>query len=244
MIHSKVSAENFDSLPAWDLQIRLFARYFLSYARLPKDPFTLLNMGCGTGSALAEIKRIYPKSILHGCDLQDVHVEISRNKNGKIANFYQSDIESINDHYDIIYISNVIEHIETWKKAIDIAATHCDRLYILVPYKELMDINFSCLKHGVDHVSSFDKSSFIYLKEKGYSVEFKVLRTPFAGGHPWKMEIYLRLKSAIKGTPYQHQRELLVAITDFKKRNNFLRKQPFLSRLQTVFNLMLLPKRK
>jgi SAM-dependent methyltransferase len=209
-------------LENWDKQIKTFAKHFLRNVNLPLTSFSLLDVGCGTGGALTEIKAKYPLAILHGCDLEEEHVKLSRERNGSIANFFWSDIAGVVDHYDVIYISNVIEHISDSSSAIAHLLDKCTRLYILVPYKEILDGRVKSSVPGVDHINTFDLNSFKNYDDV-YRVEQRVISTPYAWGDPLRREIGLRLKALITGDKYIVKRELLVSITrrDVKMRNPF-----------------------
>lgn len=201
------------SLENWDKQIRVFAKHFLRNVSFPLSSFSLLDVGCGTGGALREIKRLYPYVILHGCDLEEGHVKISRERNGDIANFFVGDIAGVVDQYDVIYISNVIEHISDYESAISHLLNKCKRLYILVPYKEKLDGQVKSNIPGVDHINTFNIDSFDIYNNGSTKVVARIISTPYAWGDPLRREIGLKLKAAITANEYTVKRELLVSIT-------------------------------
>jgi SAM-dependent methyltransferase len=224
-------------LVMWDEQIRLFARYFLAHARLPLVPFSLLDAGCGTGSALYEIRKCYPHAIVAGCDLEYKHVHISTERNGKYAHIYRADIMELQNHYDIIYISNVIEHIKEWKNAILHLLKCCDRLYILVPFLEdIREVVISNIPID-NHVSSFDIKSFDFLRNYNYKAKIRIIRTPHAWGYPLQREIALRFKSMISRKKFIPQRELLIAISCHDG-NIILPENPFQGLFRSWYNFL------
>jgi SAM-dependent methyltransferase len=225
-----LKSEQQNSLENWDKQIRIFASHFLRNVNLPSSSFSLLDVGCGTEGALAEIKAEYPKAILHGCDLEEEHVRISSKRNGNLATFFLSDISGVRDHYDVIYISNVIEHISDYNSAITHLLNRCKRLYILVPYKEQLDGNVRSNVPGVDHINTFDLDSFKIYDNNEYRVLKRVISTPYAWGDPLKREIGLKFKALITGSQYIVKRELLVSIT----RKNAGMVGPFKNRLMSI----------
>ena len=201
------------SLEAWDRQIALFARYFLRHANLPQGVFSLLDVGCGTGAALRAMRASRPDAVLRGCDAEEEHVAISRRMSGEGASYFVADALGYGGSYDVIYISNLLEHIEAWQAAADHALARCRRLYVLVPYRERIGARRSAVP-GVDHVASFDERSFDGYAGRGASVETRVIRTPWAWGHPLRREVVLRIRGRLRGAPVEPQRELLVAVTN------------------------------
>lgn len=222
----------------WDLQIRVFAKYFLCNANLPKNKITILDAGCGIGSAIHEIHKKYPNIILSGYDNDIDHFKECQRVHSQYANFYLCDIADIQDNFDIVYISNVLEHLRNWKEIVKHLLSKCRRLYILIPYKEDLSLETVSGIDRVDHVASFDKNSFSFLKNDRMSIAYRVIRTPFAWGHPLKREVILRVKAYLKNEKYNKQRQLLIAVTNLKKRDNILPLSPFLGKFKTFVNLI------
>jgi SAM-dependent methyltransferase len=202
------------TIPEWDRQIQSFARFFLDVARLPSGPFTLLDVGCGTGSALREIARRYPEASLFGCDAEQEHVDIAARLNGDVATFFKADLREVQNYYDVIYVSNVLEHLASWKEAVHHLAGHARRAYVLVPFKEVLREPDQELAPGVAHIVRFDRSSFDFLKGFGFGVATRTVRTPGAWGEKWPREIRQRLAAFLgAGPPYNARRQLLASIS-------------------------------
>lgn len=212
-MHESANKYTQDILLSWDRQIKLFGMYFLSHVLLPDKRFTLLDVGCGTGSALQKIKQTYPNGVLYGCDLDPAHLNLARTMNGSCAEYYLSDIDSIQKNYDVIYISNVLEHIDDWQPKVLHLLCKCKNLFILVPYKEEIGPLDPELPKIDQHVSSFDKNSFLFLIQEGFKVNQRVIRTPYAWGHPLRRDVIFKLRSFILRVPYESRRELLIYIS-------------------------------
>ena len=73
--------------------------------------------------------------------------------------------EQVAGHFDIIYCSNVLEHFETYRQIAQGLLSHCKQLYVLVPYREMRDGKPLALKAGQEHVVTFDKHSFDFLRQ-------------------------------------------------------------------------------
>lgn len=196
----------------WDQQIVLFAKYFLIHARLPeREQMTLLDVGCGTGSALRIIKEKYPDYRLAGCDIEAEHIRISEQMNGKYGSFFVSDIESIDSEWDIVFISNLLEHLKEWKHNLDCILSRTGRIYLLVPYKEKIEGILSDHHDHSHHINSFDRNSFDYLRSKGYRINQRVIDTPYAWGSGPIRSILE--KFYLDKYKQEYRRELLVCIT-------------------------------
>jgi SAM-dependent methyltransferase len=201
-------------IPDWDRQIRSFARFFLDVAWLPSGPFTLLDVGCGTGSALREISNGYPDASLFGCDAEQKHVDIAARMNGDVATFFKAELREIQDYYDVMYVSNVLEHLAGWREAVLHLTGHARRAYVLVPLKENLTEPDKELAPGVAHVVRFQTDAFDFLKGFGFAVATRTLRTPGAWGERWPREIRQRLEAVLgAGPPYNARRQLVASIS-------------------------------
>ena len=217
-------------LQNWDNQVELFASYFLVNARLPRTgKFTLLDVGCGTGTALRIIKSIYPDAQLSGCDLEPEQVQISKDINGRYGDFFISDIANLNAHWDFILLSNVLEHLYDWNIYLDHLLKCTNRLFIMVPYREkILSLPTDKNDHSF-HVNSFQSNTFEYLIEKGFDVNYRIITTPYAWG-PGPIQSFLnKYKLNRKKTPYQS--EMLVAIS----RRDVSLPKPFLNYFHSFY---------
>ena len=202
-----------DSIKEWDSQIRLFSRYFLAHIRVPeKVKFSLLDVGCGTGSGLAEIKKLAPQADLSGCDLEDLHVALARQLNAANARFFKSDIRSIFASFDCIYASNILEHIPEWRDCITHLCSLAPHVFVLVPYRENLADKIRSGIENVDHLNSYDRNSFSFLRDESRSVTVRVIRTPHAWGYPILRELRKKVGLRLRNEKYSIKRELLVLI--------------------------------
>lgn len=233
-----ISPERRKVWESWDKQIRIFAKHFLSHANLPSCEFTLMDVGCGIGSALREIHSAYPKAQLFGCDLDTDHINECLRKHGGYGNFFQGNALDINDHYDVIYVSNVLEHLPDWQLIVKQLLSWCTRLYIFLPYKETFKGKPVEPNMGLEHWTSFNERSFDCIALDGVEIKSRIIRTPGAWGHPLKREIGLRIKALIKRKPFDMQRQILFAITNLCEGNDAIPQKAFLRRLRVLFNLI------
>ena len=89
-------------------------RFNYFYPRFKQQPLTILDVGCGNQSPTVT-KKYFPKCIYHGVDRANYN-----NSDGDMAlmdEYFELDLEtsSLNEladnHYDLIILSHVIEHI-------------------------------------------------------------------------------------------------------------------------------------
>lgn len=189
-------------------QTRLFARYFHQHFTVSQpQPFTLLDMGCALGDALPLWHEKYPQARLAGCDVSPTAIARARQRFGHLAEFYVGGFAELNQPYDVIYCSNVLEHFEAYPDIAMHLMQHCKILYVLTPYNELKDRSPMRLQKGKFHVTSFYKDSFDFLLEKGVCtrINTKVFRAPGAWSWTFKYRLYRSFVSAFLGKPIEQE---------------------------------------
>lgn len=75
-------------------------------------PRTVLEIGCGSGANLAELKRRYPDCITTGVELEPRAASIARTRPG-VDRLVQADVADVNlptAGFDLIVLSHVLEH--------------------------------------------------------------------------------------------------------------------------------------
>ena len=137
----------------------------------------ILDLGCGQGRLITEIRKVTPH--ITGVDLDKKNLEIAetKNKNGAIR-FIHNDIinyiTAIHDKgFDVAILSHVIEHLEDPENALRILRNKVARLYIEVPDFESATLNLfrAELKldlsyEDADHIYEFDRFDIQALLEK------------------------------------------------------------------------------
>ena len=85
-----------DLLGVKEVAPKLYSYYF---DILDKKEFNLLiDIGCGSGDFLLELKKRYPKKIVEGIDKSPLMIDIAKKKD---LNVYNLDIKDLNKTYDI-----------------------------------------------------------------------------------------------------------------------------------------------
>lgn len=79
---------------------------------LPEDDFSVLDIGCGNGEMLANLRNYFPKSTLYGLDYNVNHAE--DNLTHSHVSLFEGDLHSANleKEFDVIISSQLLEHIE------------------------------------------------------------------------------------------------------------------------------------
>ena len=78
---------------------------------------TVLDLGCGSGELLREIKEKYPNKKLYGGDISSVALK-ALEKNKITEKLYKVNLNKefkINQKFDAVIMSEVIEHLSDWK---------------------------------------------------------------------------------------------------------------------------------
>ncbi len=198
--------EYFQENGAWEQgngmkRTELFAYYFDQVITFPTGKFTLLDVGCALGQAAIFFAHRYPEATISATDVADVAVSRGRAQYGDMVNFLNEDIEQIQEQYDVIYCSNVLEHFHDFRKKTSYLANHCKRLCIMVPYdqreagkKLVPDPN------NFEHQHSFYGDSFDFLLEDGLAknIESSFHPCPIAWGWNRRQRITHGLNNVIR----------------------------------------------
>lgn len=214
---NEVSTHQLESMEWWDAyfspgggweknggreQTRIFAETFCKNVRLPLDRgLKLLDVGCALGEAIRVFRREYPYAELAGIDLSPVAINRCRADLGKLATFSVGSIEEIEGDYDVIYVSNVLEHFADYRQRARHLLKKCRRLCIMVPFEER--------ENGVDlhpdphkqHQVTFGKNSFDFLLHEGDALTIKkhIVACPGAWGFN-NSTLIKRIKLKLKKT--------------------------------------------
>lgn len=115
---------------------------------------TLLDFGCGLGDAFPIYKKSFPQAKFIGLDISIEAINRCNKHYGHIADFICGTFKDV-PTVDIIIASNVFEHLIDDKEIARELMQRCQRLFIIVPYKEQLLDN---PKH--EHINSYQESSF------------------------------------------------------------------------------------
>jgi len=125
------------------LQTALFAVGYAS-TRPALAPVSILDYGCGAGDALPVLRLMFPKAQLYFYDFSTNAMQLTAAAYGNIAEPWSSQGKC-----DLVYCSNVIEHIENLDEFLNTLANQSSRyLVILAPYNE---------RHSNGEELTFDK---------------------------------------------------------------------------------------
>jgi len=180
------------------LQTTVFAKSFVRYAKLDRDkPFSLLDVGCALGDAIRVFHGNYPLAKLYGIDISKTAISRCKSELGHIAFFEVKSIEEIDQFYDIIYISAVLEHFTDYAEKARHLIEHCKQLFIFVPYLEVRGGKPLEPNSQEHHQHTFDQRSFDFLIEENLalSIKTKNIRCPRAWS--WTLEKWIK-ESLIK----------------------------------------------
>jgi len=95
----------------------------------------VLDLGCGDGSFLAEFSGKIKTSILAGADISQEALRIAR-ENLPGIEFFQTDLNGkfiLNRRFDVIVLSEVLEHLENDDALLEQIASFCHYVVISVP---------------------------------------------------------------------------------------------------------------
>ncbi len=200
-------------------QTRRFAEAFCSNVKLPGGPLRILDVGCAIGDAISVFRRCYPEARLFGMDASSVAVERCKATLGHEAEFFVGTIETLQEPFDVIYISNVLEHFADYQRKARLLSARCSRLCVMVPFDERLRgarLRPDPTRH---HQWTFDEESFDFLLHDGLATQLHCTTTSCPGAWAWtqREQVVARLKNPLRrllGKPLQV--ELLQAIFDIR----------------------------
>lgn len=179
-------------------QSRLFAEAFTQRLKLERGTsFSLLDVGCALGEAIKHFSQEFPKASLYGIDFTRTAIERCRQELGNIAVFEVRDMLELERNYDLIYISNVLEHFADFADRARKLMRHCRRLCVLVPYLELKNYETPLVPDPKEHHQhTFDDQSFDFLVKEGLASE--IHRYVFSCYPAWGWSSRTRLEQSVK----------------------------------------------
>jgi SAM-dependent methyltransferase len=187
-------------------QSRSFAKAFLDHFHPENPDFSLLDVGCGKGDGTELIAAFFPKAQVYGADPYGTVGVIST----FVEKYLRAGITEINGFYEYILCSNVLEHTRDYWFYTRILLEHCRTLFILVPYREKILKRRQGEGFTVEHITSFDETSFDFLLQE-YQVNCKIIPIPkaslwnrwqFVKNGIWNIKRLLKSQAAVSVCEY------------------------------------------
>lgn len=113
---------------------------------------TLCDMGCAGGGGTAILQDSFPELKVIGVDFSETAIQKAKAEHGSVQ-YQTGDIRTFQEHYDILFSSNVLEHFYNSQKLLERLVEHSNHyLILLLPFREFFRIS--------EHASTFDFRSF------------------------------------------------------------------------------------
>jgi SAM-dependent methyltransferase len=83
-------------------------------------PATILDYGCGQGRYIGELKNVFPKARIHGCDISDFGLKIAHEQHpdAVLRSMNSETVGFDNDSFDLVISVEVLEHVQDVKAAV------------------------------------------------------------------------------------------------------------------------------
>lgn len=136
-----------------------------------------LDVGCGEGYTARELERFFPFTI-DGCDLNPAAVHRATLGRGNVFSYDLLSRERISPAYDLLFLLDVLEHIEDDRGFLEAARAHLSSEgYILlnVPAHQWL---FSCYDQAAGHERRYDREQ---LKELLQMSGFEIIDIRYWG---------------------------------------------------------------
>jgi predicted TPR repeat methyltransferase len=129
----------------------------------------IVDLGCGNGVLLEEIRRRHPRPRLSGIDLSEAQIALNRQRDPSIewiaADAQQSPALAIHDRFDLVVTSEVVEHLDDaasfLRNAARLAAPHRGRLILTTQSGTISET-----ERRVGHVHHFSRAEMQELLER------------------------------------------------------------------------------
>ena len=163
--------------PSWDVEDSLFKFNRIKKILEKNDIFfkDICEVGCGAGEILNVFKKEYDNINVYGYDIASGLEEFWKEK--KNINLYNSDfIKTNSKKYDVIFFSDVIEHLDSPFEYLEYSKKYSTYIVIYLP----LDLSIRSLFidrlikkqiNNVGHINFYTKNIFLeILKHKGFKV--------------------------------------------------------------------------
>lgn len=178
------------------LKLLFYPKKLMLYRWMQKDmqkkgrPYRILDIGCGTGAALIEMRSLFGKDVeLHGLDVVQMQIDIAKRKlsdlsvDAHVSLYDGQNIPFDNGFFDAVYSSDVLGHVKDvphWLSEID-RVTKKDGVLAMFSESKLGKhayIRNYLIEHGLNtdphaefHISLYSKSQLKELVEdSGFDV--------------------------------------------------------------------------
>ena len=131
-----LSSEYISGNPTWDAEdspwkAKKVANLLINLG-VPSD--TICEVGCGAGGVLASLRRFFPNSLLRGYDIAETASSLWYKHSSSDIRFTVGDFLEVNkEHFDVICILDVIEHLQDPFYFLDNIKKHADYFVFHIP---------------------------------------------------------------------------------------------------------------
>lgn len=144
-----------DNLPQWCVE------------SISKSCATICDMGCAGGEGTVLLQNTFPGSKVTGIDFSEIAVQEATTKNKQVR-YQTGDIRSFQEHYDVVFSSNVLEHFYDAQELLKQMLNNADQyLILLLPFREYYRIS--------EHATTFDFRSFPLREGEHTLCYFKII---------------------------------------------------------------------
>lgn len=132
---------------------------------------SVLDYGCGGGGLIANLcSNLSNVSKAKGIDLNKDAIEfaLSENRGSSILEFETGALKQIKDHYDLITVVHVLEHIQNWDEFLSSIKNKAEYIYIAVPIEASVWMTF---RKGV-LLNQYKKYGHIHFINEPYLINY------------------------------------------------------------------------
>jgi SAM-dependent methyltransferase len=172
------SSDYFTKNPLWHIadspwKARLVFEMIQKHQLIPKK---IAEIGCGAGEILNQLYDLLPADVsFSGFDISQDAIKLARSREKDRLTFINEDMLERQDHFDLLLVMDVIEHVENYFEFIRKCRTQSDYTLFHIPLDlsvlSMLRNSFYYARERVGHIHYFTKdTALLTLQDCGYEI--------------------------------------------------------------------------
>jgi ubiquinone/menaquinone biosynthesis C-methylase UbiE len=135
---------------------------------------SVLEVGCGDGSVLAELSRLGFGENLSGIEISTSGLEVARSRDiARVRSIDQFDGRTIpfgDASFDLVYCTHVLEHVDHERLFLAELARVGSRVFVEVPLEDTLRVA-NAVVNDIGHINFYNRATFRALLEEFFELD-------------------------------------------------------------------------